>query len=97
MVQRWKKPWVKKKKTAIFLVLLDFWVLLFFLGGFIMFFGFYYFFLYLCVFKLFLTRKKKITIQQMFHLEVLLRHLSEYCHYAYAVQDVRFLTQHVHL
>ena len=35
----------------------------------------------------------------MFHLEVLLRHLGEYCgcHYACAEQDVRFLTQHVHL
>ena len=59
-----------------------FWFLLFFFLGFIM------FFFYFCVFKLFLTRKKKITVQ-----------LSEYCgcHYACAEQDVRFLTQHVHL
>ena len=58
--------------------------------GFIGFFRFHYLFLYYCVFKLFLTRKKKITVQQMFHLEVLLRHLSECCgcHYACAEQDV---------
>ena len=84
---------LKKKNSCFF-----FGFYCFFFGGFIVFFlGFIMFFLYYCVFKLFLTRKKKITVQQMFHLEVLLRHLSEYCHYACAEQDVRFLTQHVHL
>ena len=88
-----KNPGFKKKKQLGFIV--------FFWGGvFIVFFlGFIFFFLYYCVFKLFLTRKKKITVQQMFHLEVLLRHLSEYCgcHYGCAEQDVQFLTQHMHL
>ena len=94
VVQGLEKTQGFKKKTAVFFgFYCFFWVLLGYLG-FIMF-----FFLYYCVFKLFLTRKKKITIQQMFHLDVLLRYLSEYCgcHYACAEQDVRFLTQHVHL
>ena len=87
------------KKTAGFLgfIVFFFRFYCYFFGFYCFFFRFYYVFLYYCVLKLFLTRKKKITVQQMFHLEVLLRHLSEYCHYACAEQDVRFLTQHVHV
>ena len=82
--QGWKKPSVLKK-TAGFLGFI-----VFFFGFYCFFLGFVMFFLYYCVFKLFLTRKKKITVQQMFHLEVMLRHLSEYCgcHYACAEQDL---------
>ena len=107
MGAEWEKTQGLKKTAVFFGFYCFFWWgfycflggFIVFLGGFIVFFRFHYVFLYYCVFKLFLTRKKKITVQQMFHLEVLLRHLSKCCgcHYGCAEQDVRFLTQHVHL
>ena len=57
------------KKNSWFLGFL-FYFFFFWGGGFIGFYNFYCCFLYSCVFELFLTRRKKITVQQMFHLEV---------------------------